>query len=196
MKPKTKSILSIIGLVVVSLLFSISIFVISVLLIFYLSFKGSSEYLDSAELSRLEGEKWALEKQIEYKDYICEIESKLPNENSQSIYVEILNYEKKIPITTDINPYPQLSSISEVGVVQSSTPVSIRAESKKIRVYRIELLSNPDIYIEYISHKDEPYLYILKDSNSSEFLLYPIITKQLVPIDTDHYIIDTSTIEK
>ncbi len=145
----------------------------------------------------LENQKWILQKQLAYKDNICEIRSKLPNGSSESIFIVVKKYEKEIPITTDINPYPQYTTVSEVGIVESSTPVDIIANTKEIRLYRIELLSDPNIYIEYISHKDKPYLYILGDPASSEFLLYPIVSKQIVPIDTAHYIIiiNSSTLE-
>lgn len=191
MKPKLKSILSIIALVLLSFAFLFTLLANLTLLIPETQFTDP----DPRILRNLESEKWSLEKQLEYQDYMCEIKSKLPNENSQILYIVITKYENEIPITTDINPYPELTSISEIGIVESSSPIGIRAETKKIRLYRIELLSDPGIYIEYISHKDEPYLYIIKDSHSSEFLLYPIIKNEIVPIDTAYYIIDASISE-
>ncbi|HNW33220.1 hypothetical protein KBB42_02515 [Candidatus Dojkabacteria bacterium] len=197
MKLKIKPILSIASLVILSVLFLISLLANTVTLIYYLNLKNDLKTIDNSMFDELENQKWILQKQLAYKDNICEIRSKLPNGSSESIFIVVKKYEKEIPITTDINPYPQYTTVSEVGIVESSTPVDIIANTKEIRLYRIELLSDPNIYIEYISHKDKPYLYILGDPASSEFLLYPIVSKQIVPIDTAHYIIiiNSSTLE-
>jgi len=197
MKLKIKPILSIASLVILSVLFLISLLANTVTLIYYLNLKNDLKTIDNSMFDELENQKWILQKQLAYKDNICEIRSKLPNGSSKSIFIVVKKYEKEIPITTDINPYPQYTTVSEVGIVESSTPVDIIANTKEIRLYRIELLSDPNIYIEYISHKDKPYLYILGDPASSEFLLYPIVSKQIVPIDTAHYIIiiNSSTLE-
>lgn len=197
MKLKIKPILSIASLVILSVLFLISLLANTVTLIYYLNLKNDLKTIDNSMFDELENQKWILQKQLAYKDNICEIRSKLPNGSSESIFIVVKKYEKEIPITTDINPYPQYTTVSEVGIVESSTPVDIIANTKEIRLYRIELLSDPNIYIEYISHKDKPYLYILGDPASSEFLLYPIVSKQIVPIDTAHniIIINSSTLE-
>lgn len=196
MLPKIKTALSIVGLIVLSTILLLFFLFNSLLTYEYFNLKINSQPIADAELKILESKRWALEKEISYKENICQIRNKLPNESSEPIYVGITYYDEKIPITTDLNPYPEYSTISEVGIVQSSSPIDIGTSTKKIRCYRIELLSNPNIYKEYISDKDNPYIYILKDSNSSEFLLYPIITRNIAQIDTDYFIIiDNSSIK-
>ena len=189
-KPIISKILIIFSSVVLSLSFIANILLIS----FYFGLKVEYNLLDYTAIHRLESEKFVLEKQLAYESSICEIQTRLPNTESFPIYIEMQEYDTRIPLTTDLNPYPSDTEVYEIGIVTSSTPIDIDAQSKKVRVYRIELSSDPSIYIDYISHKDNPYLYILKDSNSSEFLLYPLAMNKLVQINTAHYIVDSSTI--
>lgn len=114
------------------------------------------------------------------KDY-CSLLTELPSENS--IIVEntkVSRYEEPIPITTDINPYPGYTSIYEVGTIESIGLKELEEKKEKIRLYRIEVNQDPTIYIEYISSKKEKFwnsLYIVKDNNENNFLIYPLTSE-------------------
>lgn len=120
-------------------------------------------------------EDWKLEIENQYLKKSC---GNLPSENSIVIEnTKVSRYEEPIPINTDINPYPEHTTVYEVGTITSIDLNDLDEQKDKLRLYRIEVNEDPTIYIEYISSKKEKFsdsLYIVKDKHENNFLLYPL----------------------
>jgi hypothetical protein len=135
--------------------------------------------------------KWEYDTKLKYaSEAYCEIQEALPPEGS-TLGVKVYYHEEKIPIETTLNPYPEYTQIYEVGIVNRNDNPGIETlfNTQSGRLYRIELKDNPDIYLEYISDRNDPHLHIVEDFWSSEFLIYPILlnSKDLV-VDNEFYL--------
>lgn len=137
----------------------------------------SKTYIPSTnEQLKLEREKWRFQIENTYMQNYCNILEKLPSENSTVIEnTTVHRYEEPFLITTPINPYPKDSSVYEVGAISTINLKELDDVKHHLRLYKIELNEDPTTYIEYISHKDKPELYIVQDHRSDNFLLYPIV---------------------
>jgi hypothetical protein len=131
--------------------------------------------------------KWKYETELDYLDSYCSIQNMLPKINS-TIQASVYYYSNEIEINSTLNPYPESTTIYEIGRVESTTNEDIVTEGGFIRLYRIEMNEDTKTYMEYISHMNEPYLYLVKDNNSSEFLIYPILLGEIGEINNQFYI--------
>jgi hypothetical protein len=134
--------------------------------------------------------KWEYDTKLKYaSEAYCEIQDALPPEDS-TLGVNVYYHEEKIPIETTLNPYPEYTQIYEVGIVNRGNDpgISTLFDTQSGRLYRIELKDNPDTYLEYISDRNDPYLYIVEDFWSSEFLIYPILLNSKDLVDNEYYL--------
>ncbi len=145
---------------------------------------SESYFQDINESIELESEKWRYKTEIEYMDNYCDLQSKLPSSSSQLVNVTVTRYDKRLPVSSVINPYPGYSSMYELGFVISADLEEISSKGNTMKLYRIELNHDSSSYIEYISDRDNPILYVVKDSSSDNFLLYPILNY----VNTEYFI--------
>jgi hypothetical protein len=134
--------------------------------------------------------KWQYDTEFQYlSEAYCEIQEALPEKDS-TFGVNVYYHDEKIPIETTLNPYPEYTQIYEVGIINANeqTDLNIFFRTQSRRLYRIELKDNPNTYIEYVSDRNEPYLYIVEDVRSSEFLIYPILLNAPDQIDHEYYV--------
>ena len=130
---------------------------------------------------------WKLEREKQFLTKYCENMKVLPDEDSKTLKIEIDYYTGKIPIETRLNVYPSYTQIYELGTFKEVGGSNL-AFVQQMRVYRIEMKDDPDTYLEYVSNRSTPYLFIIKDSNSSLYLIDPIINSLKIPIDSTYYL--------
>lgn len=143
---------------------------------------------EKLQKEELEFEVWKGETELKYLDRYCEISKLLPQKNSPIIQLKVDRYETPLEITSPYNPFPGYSKVDEVGTITESDSSEINSNDGKIKLYRIELIKDPNTYIEYVSHRDIPYFYIVKDLDSTEFLFYPSVIQYKELISKKYYI--------
>lgn len=188
MKEKIKRLLLVI---LVAILFTLTcaLFILNTgYFLTYCQIDPETSQKEKQQKEELELDVWKDEMELKYLDRYCEISELLPQEDSPIISVEVERYETPLPITSPFNPFTGYSSLYEVGTVTKSDSSEINTSDGKIKIYRIELLNDSETYIEYASHRDIPYFYIVKDSGSTEFLLYPSVLQYKDLISNQYYI--------
>jgi len=147
----------------------------------YNSSSPSLSTSDNEQIQKLKQQQWAYEIQIRYLEAIddgCLLTYHLPTERSaEIIHAQIDLHKDRKEISSFLNPYPGHTKIYEIGTVTSVDSKEIDTSNSRVRIYRIELNYNPYIFVEYISDKDNPNLYVVKNEKNSNFLLYPIMLK-------------------
>jgi len=149
--------------------------------------KVDSVDTDTTVEDGLKLEIWELEREKQFLTRYCENMKVLPDEDSQTVKIEIEYYTGKIPIETVLNIYPSYTQIYEVGTFKEYQSINL-TNTQQMRVYRIEMIEDPNTYLEYVSNRSTPYLYIIKDINSSLYLIDPIINNLRIPIDSTYYL--------
>ena len=170
------------------------IFVLIFLILLNLTGVGSVLYskvdsvdTESTEEKELKIQIWELEREKQFLTRYCDNMKVLPDEDSQTVKIEIEYYTGKIPIETILNVYPSYTQIYEVGTFKEVGSNNLTSP-EQMRVYRIEMIEDPDTYLEYASNRNTPYLYIIKDSDSSLYLIDPIINSLRISIDSTYYL--------
>ncbi len=170
------------------------IFVLIFLILLNLTGVGSVLYskvdsvdTESTEEKELKIQIWELEREKQFLTRYCDNMKVLPDEDSQTVKIEIEYYTGKIPIETLLNVYTSYTQIYEVGTLKEVESNNL-ASPEQMRVYRIEMIEDPNTYLEYVSNRSTPYLYIIKDINSSLYLIDPIINNLRVLIDDTYYL--------
>ena len=179
MKAKTKRVLLVI---LITALISLSILLVILNLIVGNNIlqNNAKDYTpEKVKEEQLKLSVWRYQTELEYLDQYCEIEELLPpnTATASTIDIEVDYYEKPMEIATIYNPYPNYSTVYEMGIVTTSESADIDTSNLKVRLYRIELIENPKVNLEYITHLEIPHFYIVQKSDNSEFLLYPQILK-------------------
>jgi len=177
----------------VAILLSVSAFLLWVIYMSSSSIIANNEKdfsNDEKVIQELELLIWRKKAQLEYADKHCEIDSLLPQDRPETsvITVEVNYYDTRSQIETIYNPYPQNANVFEMGIVTKSDNTSINTSGFAMRLYRIELIDEPDIYIEYVSHTEEAFFYLTKYNKEAEFLLYPLLSRYKNIIDNKSFI--------
>lgn len=131
--------------------------------------------------------KWKYETELQFLNSYCEIQKALPEEEP-TIGINVYYNSEEIEISSALNPFPEYTTMYELGRVEYANSEDINTEDGQVRLYRIEVIGDPHTYVEYISDRNDPYLYLVKDVNSSEFLIYPILFNETGEIDSQYYV--------
>lgn len=184
---KIKKTLSLLTIFILSIIILFFLYINSVALGVLFSPTNTNFEKDKWTLEQYELLKWKYETELQYSDKYCNIQKILPQEDSL-IGVNIYYHTKPLEISSTLNPYPNYTTIYEMGRVESSNSDEIETENSQMMLYRIQLIEDHATYIEYISNRNNPYLYLVKDDNSSQFLIYPILFGTISDIDSQYYI--------
>ncbi len=154
----------------------------------YFQIDPETSQKEKQEKEELEIEVWKNEIELKYLDRYCQISELLPQNDSPVISIEVDRYAGSLEISTPFNPFPGHSKVYEVGTVTQSDSNTIDINGDKMKLYRIELTKDSNTYIEYVSHRDIPLFYIVKDEASTEYLLYPSVIQYKDLISKEYYI--------
>lgn len=188
MKEKIKRLLLVIF---VAILFSLTsaLFILNTgYVLTYSQMDPETSAKEKQQKEELDIDVWKDQTELNYLNKYCEISKLLPQEDSPIITVEVERYEIPLEITTPYNPFTSYSTVYELGTVIKSDSDEIKPLEKKMKLYRIELIKDSATYLEYVSHRDIPYFYIVKDVNSTKFLLYPNTIQYKDLISNEYYI--------